>query len=203
HVQLGWFYFEQDNYARAREVFARALRVNPRQDSAYVGLAYTARDLGRLSEARDFAVKAVELNPGNKHACAALSGVYARMGQYDAAMEYSQKVNNLDSTRFRPVTVNSYRLLKEKLDTRGIRLICVQYPMRSVAALMNIFENKTGVIFVDNEESFKQLVRDAGVKQVFRDLFAGDFGHCTDKGNRLLAQNIAEAILKAVGSAAR
>ncbi len=203
HVQLGWFYFEQDNYARAREVFARALRVNPRQDSAYVGLAYTARDLGRLSEARDFAVKAVELNPGNKHACAALSGVYARMGQYDAAMEYSQKVNNLDSTWFRPVTVNSYRLLKEKLDTRGIRLICVQYPMRSVAALMNIFENKTGVIFVDNEESFKQLVRDAGVKQVFRDLFAGDFGHCTDKGNRLLAQNIAEAILKAVGSAAR
>lgn len=202
-VQLAWFYFEQDNYARAREVFARALRVNPKEDSAYVGLAYTAREQGRLPEARDFAVKAVELNPGNKHACAALSGVYAYMGQYDAAMEYSQKVNNLDSSWFKPVTVNSYRLLKEKLDTRGIRLICVQYPMRSAAFLMNIFKDENDVVFVDNEESFKQLVREAGVQEVFRDLFAGDFGHCTDKGNRLLAKNIAKAILKAVGSAAR
>jgi hypothetical protein len=29
-------------------------------------------------------------------------------------------------------------------------------------------------------------------------MFAGDFGHCTDKGNRLLAENIATVILKEV-----
>jgi NH3-dependent NAD+ synthetase len=28
------------------------------------------------------------------------------------------------------------------------------------------------------------------------DIFGGDFGHCTPKGNRLLAKNIAQAILK-------
>jgi hypothetical protein len=30
----------------------------------------------------------------------------------------------------------------------------------------------------------------------FRDMFGGDFGHCTPKGNRLLAKNIAQEILK-------
>jgi len=30
----------------------------------------------------------------------------------------------------------------------------------------------------------------------FTDMFAGDFGHCTRKGNRLLAENIANVILK-------
>jgi hypothetical protein len=30
------------------------------------------------------------------------------------------------------------------------------------------------------------------------DMFGGDFGHCTEKGNQLLAQNIADTILKEV-----
>jgi len=29
-------------------------------------------------------------------------------------------------------------------------------------------------------------------------MFGGDFGHCTPKGNRLLATNIADVILKEV-----
>jgi len=31
-----------------------------------------------------------------------------------------------------------------------------------------------------------------------RDMFGGDFGHCTQKGNKLLAGNIADVILKEV-----
>jgi hypothetical protein len=27
-------------------------------------------------------------------------------------------------------------------------------------------------------------------------MFGGDFGHCTDRGNRLLAENIADTIVK-------
>jgi len=29
-------------------------------------------------------------------------------------------------------------------------------------------------------------------------MFGGDFGHCTDKGNKLLANNIAGAVLKEI-----
>ena len=43
---------------------------------------------------------------------------------------------------------------------------------------------------------FKDALRKASYREYFNDMFAGDFGHCTPKGNRLLAENIAKVILK-------
>ena len=72
--------------------------------------------------------------------------------------------------------------------------------MRSIESLKKIFEGQTGVIFVDNERIFKDAVKREGYKEYFKDMFGGDFGHCTPKGNRLLAENIADVILKEVFS---
>jgi hypothetical protein len=69
-----------------------------------------------------------------------------------------------------------------------------------VAPLKRIFDKDNGVIFVDNERVFKEAVKQSGYKEYFRDMFGGDFGHCTPKGNELLAQNIADVILKEVFS---
>lgn len=49
---------------------------------------------------------------------------------------------------------------------------------------------------MDNEAIFKKAIFRDGYKEYFRDMFAGDFGHCTVKGNNLLAKNIADVILK-------
>jgi len=54
------------------------------------------------------------------------------------------------------------------------------------------------VIFVDNERIFKDAIGKKGYNKYFTDMFGGDFGHCTQKGNKLLAENIANAILKEV-----
>jgi hypothetical protein len=70
--------------------------------------------------------------------------------------------------------------------------------MRNVEPLKRIFEKDKGVIFVDNEQVFKEAVRESGYKEYFTDMFGGDFGHCTQKGNELLAQNIADVILREV-----
>jgi hypothetical protein len=69
--------------------------------------------------------------------------------------------------------------------------------MRSLDPLKRIFAgDASGIIFVDNEAGFKEAVRKEGYSVYFRDIFGGDFGHCTKKGNWLLAENIANAILK-------
>ncbi len=92
-------------------------------------------------------------------------------------------------------TVKNYWQLKRIADSRHIRLVCVQYPMLSVIPLKNIFSSRgKDIIFVDNEKSFKDVVSREGYRAYFLDMFGGEFGHCTDKGNRLLAQNIADAI---------
>ena len=74
----------------------------------------------------------------------------------------------------------------------------MQYPMRNITLLRNIFkeEMEDNIIFVDNERVFKDAVKREGYKEYFKDMFGGDFGHCTEKGNRLLAENIANVILK-------
>jgi len=97
-----------------------------------------------------------------------------------------------------PITVSNYHKLKEILDKRGIKLVCVQYPVRSIAPLKKIFQEDKDIIFVDNERIFKEAIRKEGYNEYFQDMFGGDFGHCTEKGNRLLAVTIANTILKEV-----
>jgi len=90
----------------------------------------------------------------------------------------------------------NYRMMKEFLDKEKIPWICVQYPTLSVGELKNMFGEGHDIIFVDNESNFKEAVQIEGADAYFIDRFAGSFGHCTPKGNRLLAENIARTILQ-------
>jgi hypothetical protein len=102
-----------------------------------------------------------------------------------------------------PLTTRNYRALKAILDKKGIRLVSVQYPMRPIAPLMSTFaERAANIIFVDNERVFKDAIERDGLNAYFQDMFGGDFGHCTLKGNRLLGETIAEAILSALNDPA-
>ncbi len=120
------------------------------------------------------------------------------MGKNELSREYTDKLNNLRRGYYNPVTINNYRKLKQILDKRKIKLVYAQYPMRSIQPLRKIFKDDENIIFVDNEKIFKDAVRKDGYDEYFRDMFGGDFGHCTQKGNRLLAGNIANAILKEI-----
>jgi len=149
-----------------------------------------------LFEAEEYFKQAIALNSANnlknEWGDRALKSLYREMSRADLEEEYAKKVTD----EYGPLTVDNYRKLKAILDKRGIRLVCVQYPMRSIEPLKKIFAGEPGVIFVDNERLFKDAVAQGGYKEYFRDMFAGDFGHCTAKGNRLLAENVAEMILK-------
>jgi hypothetical protein len=93
-------------------------------------------------------------------------------------------------------TTRNYRELKRRLDHRHIGLVAVQYPARSVEPLKKILGDPADVVFVSNEETFQEATRTMPVKEVYRDLFAGLFGHLTPYGNQLLAQNVADGVMK-------
>jgi tetratricopeptide (TPR) repeat protein len=199
YLRLGWCYQKQGRPFQAADAFRKAMELNPKNDPVYIGLGWSYQKQGNLSQAEDVLRKAIELNPENDLPYRGCSALYEAMGKTELAREYANKANSLRSRYYVPVTVNNYRKLKEVLTKRGIRLVCVQYPMRSIEPLKKIFEDdKAGIIFVDNEKIFRDAVKKDKNSVYFRDMFAGDFGHCTDKGNRLLAENIANAILKEV-----
>ena len=198
YVGLGQLYRNQGKLSQAEDAFKKAIELNPKNDDAYVGLGQLYRSQGKFSQAEAAFKKAIEVNPKNGGAYGALSVLYQEMGKPELAEEYARKAKMMRLGYCNAVTFHNYHKLKEILDKRGIQLVCVQYPMRNVELLKIIFEPGQGIIFVDNESIFKEAVNKSSYSEYFADIFGGDFGHCTEKGNRLLAGNIAKVILKEI-----
>ena len=96
-------------------------------------------------------------------------------------------------------TVDNYRKLKTMARAHGLTCIFVQYPMLPIALLKDAFPPENGIYFVDNGPSFRTAVEKENYDAYFEDHYGVDFGHCTPKGNRLLAGNVAIVIWQALG----
>jgi tetratricopeptide (TPR) repeat protein len=197
-VELGWLYRSQKKFSRAEDLYRKAIEHNPKNDKTYLQLAWFFREQGKLPQAEDLFKRAIEINPKNGRAFRAMSSLCEEMGKPELAKEYAEKANGLRSGNYAAVTVRNYQKLKEILDKKGIKLVCSQYPVRWVEPLKKIFGEDKGVIFVDNERVFREALRKSSYKEYFKDMLGADFGHCTQKGDELLAQNIADVILKEV-----
>jgi tetratricopeptide (TPR) repeat protein len=187
-----------DRLEEAEALLKKATAIDPGNETAYfeLGQLYVARGMAVLAE-NNFK-KAVEVNPLNEKAYGALVSLSEECGKPSEAEQYRKKMKELRREYYNPAVNDAYQRLKDLVDKRGIRLVCVQYPVRSVEPLKEIFAGQTGVVFVDNEKTFKNALRRTPRSQYFSDMFAGDFGHCTREGNKLLAENVAGVILKEI-----
>jgi tetratricopeptide (TPR) repeat protein len=199
YLGLGYLYKRQGKFLQSEEAFKKALELSPDNDIICIALANLYQEEEKFSQALSLFKKAAQLNPENDKACAGILILSQQLNKPELAKKYAKKLEAIRSGYYNPTTVDNYRKLKAILDKRGVRLVCVQYPMRNVEPLKKIFSaDSQGVIFVDNERIFKEEVRKGGYKQYFMDIFGVDFGHCKDAGNRFLAQNIADTIIREV-----
>jgi len=107
---------------------------------------------------------------------------------------YSQ--TNLLIQNINKQTAINYIKLSKICNHNNIKLIAMQYPVRSIKPLQEMLKNQNNITFISNENNFKQALQRYKLEDIFVDRFAGDFGHCTDLGNTLIAENVAETILK-------
>jgi len=198
YVSSGWGYMQEGKYIQAEESFKKAIELDPASYAAYVELGVLYTKEGKYIQAEESFKKAIELDPASDVIYSSLAVLYKKMGQYESAEEYYKKASELRLEYYNPMTRHNYQKLEEILIRRGIRLVCVQYPMRSIEPLKRIFVGQEGIIFVDNEKIFKDALRKGSYEEYFIDIVGGDFGHCTEKGNKLLAENIANVILEEV-----
>ena len=94
------------------------------------------------------------------------------------------------------ITKYHYHKLYKELNKRGIKYIAMQCPTLNFNELKEMFKEDEDIIFVSNKENFKKALETGKYEDYFIDRFAGNFGHCTPKGNRLIAENAADAIIK-------
>jgi tetratricopeptide (TPR) repeat protein len=198
YVELGKLYQDQGEFSKGEDSFKKGAEHDSKNGDAFRELGMSYQERGKLQEADALFKKAIAIIPHDERLLRAMTSLYEEMGKPELAKEYVQKMAELRLGCYSAVTINSYRKLKEILDRKGIKLVCMQYPMRDVEQLKRIFGEGGGVIFVDNERVFKEAIKRSGYKEYFRDMFGGDFGHCTPKGNELLARNIAGVILREV-----
>jgi len=191
----GWTAYTIQGFAEGERILKKGLKAQPENSEIYYVLGRLYHATGKYAQAVQMYRKAVWLDPKNEIAYGGLRAVYIEMKDFQGAQDALAHANSVRLQFFNPIVRDNYLELKNILDKRKIKLVCVQYPMRNVEALKSLFTGKPGVVFVDNENIFFEAVRKTGCKDYFTDMFAGDFGHCTRKGYRLLAGNIADTIL--------
>jgi len=192
---LGQSYFDRREYVVAEEPLKKAIELNPVNDRAYLCLAWIYINKKEYQKAEKILLRGIALKPACDRLYGVLGLLYSEEGRESLGQQYYDQANTLRLRYLNPVTRDNYRALKKILDKKKIRLVCVQYPVQSIEYLKEYFDDHSGIIFVDNEMVFKKAFKKSSCTEYFIDIFAGDFGHCTVWGNKLLAENIASVIL--------
>lgn len=196
YTDWGWWEYISGRVQRAEEIFKEAINLMPEEVDPYNYLGRLYLEKGNIYAAEAMYKESLKRGASYDYAYGGLVAVYIMMQKFDMLKEHDKKVKQFREEFYNPVTYDNYYKIKKTLDERVITLVCVQYPMRSIEPLKLIFQDQRGVIFVDNENVFKQAVIKGSYREYFTDMFGGDFGHCTKKGYRLLAENIAKTISK-------
>ena len=202
HFKLGPGYIEQTKPGKVGAISKDAITPNPGGKDVcmdininYFALERCYREQGKYDEAEAILKKLLERSPSDDNAYSELALLYETMGKNKSAQEYRKKAEEIRLQKSLLVTRHNYQELKRILGKRGIKLVCVQYPMRSVELLKKTLDPYKDVVFVDNEKLFKDAIKQGDYDEYFVDVNCIDFGHCTPKGNRLLATNIANIVL--------
>jgi len=199
---LGMVYQEQRKFKNAEEMFEKAIELNPDNEWAYVELGWAYYSQGKFKEAEDTFKQGIKLNPYNEEADFGVEGLYLWLGfLYDIQGKFKEAedlYNKLSKIKeINPILSKNYQRMYKILNEEGIKFVAMQYPTKNVDELKSMFDKfqQKNTIFISNEENFKSALNNASFTDYFTDLFRGSFGHCTLRGNRLIAENVADAIM--------
>ncbi|MCC2678373.1 MAG: hypothetical protein K0R29_949 [Pseudobdellovibrio sp.] len=95
-------------------------------------------------------------------------------------------------------TSENYKSIFNLLTSRNICWIAMSYPNRdlrnAILQLNELPESGTKFFTIENKKAFTEAQNAEGYDGLFMDRFAGDFGHLTEKGANIIAQNVLNKI---------
>lgn len=107
---------------------------------------------------------------------------------------------NYDNNKKRyQITKPLYNAVVNELRNKNVTVMPMQYPLFPIQQLKNMLKESPHydkLIFIENEENFKQAIYSYKKHNIFRNRVLGFCGNLTNLGNSVLAENVANAILK-------
>lgn len=193
HVSLGLCLEAQGQIEPAAEALRRGWRLAGDRRS-FIRLADFYERQGLGEPMRLLVSEGMEGNPDDD-VLGRIARYHHRRGDRAEGDRYQQMADEARTQAVPEMTRANYRTLRSLLDERAIPLIAAQYPVRSAAPLEALFPPDGDVVVVDNSTVFREALQTRPYADLFWDSCYGDFGHCTAQGNRLLAENVAGALI--------
>ncbi len=181
-------------YADAAQLMRRMLDRFPKSEDAYRKLAKVYLQMKEYVKLKAVIEKAERLVPDDPVMLRIRAAYHLALEEPGEAERYFDLYAAYERQNINPRTAANYRALRDTVLAAGAKLVAVQYPLREIGPLRAMLDNDPRVIYVANEKNFKEAVLANGYGYLFTDQFAGDFGHLSDAGNRLLVQSVAGAI---------
>ncbi len=198
YTELAKWFEELGQYDRAQGMLLKAIDIAPKNYLGYHELGELYLRNKQYDMVEELYKKAISFNPQEERFYRHLAECYRRSGKVDLAKEYFKKSEELKSRYYSLVTIRNYNEMATLALQGGIKFVFMQYPLRGIDLLKQVISKRDAVTFVGNEDRFQDAVDNGRYSEFFTDQFAGDFGHCTRKGNRAIAENLANTILNEV-----
>ena len=127
-----------------------------------------------------------------------IASSFAQSGDEIRAATFQARREELELGRFREFTRHNYTRVVEAARTRGTPVIAMQYPLLSVEGLRKLLDYRDDVTYLENRKNFETALLEASYRELFTDSFAGSFGHLTERGNSLVAENLASTLAEMI-----
>ena len=199
-IEMGRCYNELGQTLKTFELYETVFRRHPDDFWIYpeIGKWFKAHEF--FPQAQEVFELAIHIDPHDYSLYDQLSEIYSVQGKpREAESFYNQgRLKEAGVYKYLPSTIDNYNRITDIVFSREIKLICMQYPLRSVEPLKNILKSRKKIIFVENKSNFQGALKQAEYSNYFSDTFGGDFGHCTRMGNHLIAENLSNVIFKEI-----
>lgn len=192
---VGWYYQDQNQCSKAIQFFKSVYESKPMNLDNLNGIIRCSLEMKNYTQAREFLDMAYKYDSKYLRTLYHFVKYHQEVNNYKEANYYQKKVNDISASRFSLFGRKNYLQIVSKVLRNGGIFIVMQYPMRRVANLKEMFFHLPGVYYVENRENFREAISKVGYSKVFSDRFAIDFGHTTPLGDRLIVDNIMETLL--------
>ncbi|MBN2545563.1 MAG: tetratricopeptide repeat protein, partial [Spirochaetes bacterium] len=206
YFQMGRFYLKINDQEEALKYLKTAYKLENKknyrgffdfneQPARYLALCYES--MGQLDKAIEVLLP-LSRQYDNPVILKYLANLHGYRGDIPNAEAMLNKAEVIESKQFISGYRQNYRLITGTILERGCKMIAMEHPLRSIDSLKKILEDIEAVIFVSNEFNFKKALEKESYNSFFIDMYAGDFGHCTERGNMLIVENLMNNILDEV-----
>ncbi len=189
---------EQERLKEAEIILKEVLKI--REDyEAYTELGFVYYDLEELEKAEEMFKKSIHINQTkNRWAYYGLEELYkfGNLSNIEIKELYNQFGYSFDINTNQDFEATEYhfRLMFSVLNETGIKFVVMQYPTLDISELKEIFNGNDNIIFISNEENFNKALKTGKYEDLFIDHIRPTFGHATQVGNRLIAENVANVL---------